>query len=82
MAPAGRRAGARPGPPTLEEVAALAGLSRATVSRAVNGGLRVSPRAQRAVADAVRRLGYAPNRAAPGGYARAVRRPASSRTGV
>lgn len=54
----------RPGPPTLEEVAALAGLSRATVSRAVNGGLRVSPEAQQAVDDAVRRLGYTPNRAA------------------
>ncbi len=59
-----RGAGARPGPPTLEEVAALAGLSRATVSRAVNGGLRVSPEAQQAVDDAVRRLGYTPNRAA------------------
>jgi DNA-binding LacI/PurR family transcriptional regulator len=55
---------ARTGPPTLEEVAALSGLSRATVSRAVNGGLRVSPEAQRAVDDAVRRLGYTPNRAA------------------
>jgi DNA-binding LacI/PurR family transcriptional regulator len=52
------------GPPTLEEVAALAGLSRATVSRAVNGGERVSPQAQEAVEDAVRRLGYTPNRAA------------------
>lgn len=63
----GRVAGqgrSRTGPPTLEEVAALAGLSRATVSRAVNGGLRVSPGAQAAVDDAVRMLGYTPNRAA------------------
>jgi len=64
MASGGGRAGVRTAPPTLEEVAALAGLSRATVSRAVNGGLRVSPQAQRAVEDAVRRLGYTPNRAA------------------
>lgn len=57
-------AGRRPGPPTLEEVAALAGLSRATVSRAVNGGARVSAAAQRAVDAAVRELGYTPNPAA------------------
>lgn len=57
-------AGRRSGPPTLEEVAALAGLSRATVSRAVNGGSKVSAAAQRAVDDAVRELGYTPNLAA------------------
>lgn len=50
--------------PTLDEVARLAGVSRATASRAVNGGHRVSPRAQQAVADAVQALGYAPNRSA------------------
>ncbi len=50
--------------PTLEQVAKLAGVSRATASRAINGGRRVSPQAQAAVDAAVRRLGYAPNRAA------------------
>jgi DNA-binding LacI/PurR family transcriptional regulator len=50
--------------PTLDEVARVAGVSRATASRAVNGGERVSPRAQRAVEEAVRSLGYVPNRAA------------------
>ncbi|MFC6287419.1 LacI family DNA-binding transcriptional regulator [Nocardioides sp. GCM10027113] len=50
--------------PTLEEVARAAGVSRATASRAINGGTRVSPRAQAAVAAAVRSLGYSPNPAA------------------
>lgn len=57
----------RPGPParpTLEDVAAAAGVSRSTASRAINGGRRVSPEAQAAVEAAVRRLGFAPNRAA------------------
>ncbi|WP_125774551.1 LacI family DNA-binding transcriptional regulator [Antribacter gilvus] len=52
------------GPPTLDDVAQAAGVSRSTASRAINGGLRVSPEAQAAVDDAVARLGYAPNRAA------------------
>lgn len=51
-------------PATLEEVARLAGLSRATVSRAVNGSPKVSEAARRAVQEAVDELGYAPNRAA------------------
>lgn len=50
--------------PTLDEVAELAGVSRATASRAINGGNRVSPRAQTAVEEAVRSLGYSPNPAA------------------
>jgi DNA-binding LacI/PurR family transcriptional regulator len=50
--------------PTLEQVAELAGVSRSTASRAINGGSKVSERAQRAVDDAVRQLGYAPNPAA------------------
>jgi DNA-binding LacI/PurR family transcriptional regulator len=50
--------------PTLDEVASLAGVSRATASRAINGGSRVSPEAMAAVQDAVRTLGYTPNRAA------------------
>ncbi|MCF4120085.1 LacI family transcriptional regulator [Antribacter sp. KLBMP9083] len=51
-------------PPTLDDVAQAAGVSRSTASRAINGGLRVSPEAQAAVDDAVARLGYSPNRAA------------------
>ncbi len=50
--------------PTLDEVARLAGVSRATASRAINGGNRVSPRSQAAVDQAVRALGYSPNPAA------------------
>ena len=37
------------GQPTLDEVARVAGVSRATASRAINGGQRVSARAQSAV---------------------------------
>ncbi|MFE6509338.1 LacI family DNA-binding transcriptional regulator [Nocardioides sp. NPDC057767] len=50
--------------PTLDEVARLAGVSRATASRAINGGSRVSAKAARAVAEAVQTLGYVPNPAA------------------
>ncbi|WP_344777344.1 LacI family DNA-binding transcriptional regulator [Nocardioides panacisoli] len=56
-----------PGPgqaPTLDEVARLAGVSRATASRAINGGNRVSATAQAAVDAAVESLGYSPNPAA------------------
>lgn len=51
-------------PPTLEEVARAAGVSRSTASRAINGGLKVSPTAQTAVDAAIAELGYIPNRAA------------------
>ncbi len=54
----------RAGAPTLEEVAELAGVSRSTASRAINGGLRVSPEAQAAVDAAIAELGFTPNRAA------------------
>lgn len=52
------------GSPTLDEVARLAGVSRATASRAINGSTRVSQGAKEAVDAAVRTLGYAPNQAA------------------
>ncbi|GAA1858792.1 LacI family DNA-binding transcriptional regulator [Myceligenerans crystallogenes] len=50
--------------PTLETVARLAGVSRATVSRVVNGSTAVTPRVQEAVDRAVEQLGYVPNPAA------------------
>jgi DNA-binding LacI/PurR family transcriptional regulator len=49
---------------TLEDVAARSGVSRATVSRVVNGSTRVSDGARAAVERAIEQLGYAPNRAA------------------
>jgi DNA-binding LacI/PurR family transcriptional regulator len=52
------------GQPTLEAVAALAGVSRATVSRVVNGSPRVSQAAKDSVELAIAELGYVPNRAA------------------
>ncbi|MFD7732476.1 LacI family DNA-binding transcriptional regulator [Kitasatospora phosalacinea] len=58
---AGGRATARP---TLEEVAALAGVGRGTVSRVINGSPRVSTKAREAVQTAIAELGYVPNRAA------------------
>jgi DNA-binding LacI/PurR family transcriptional regulator len=55
---------ARRVPPTLEEVAASAGVSRSTVSRVVNGSTQVSPEVQAAVTAAIEQLNYVPNRAA------------------
>ena len=52
------------GRPTLEQVAALAGVGRGTASRVINGGAKVSPRARQAVEAAIDELGYVPNRAA------------------
>ncbi|MEV6764533.1 LacI family DNA-binding transcriptional regulator [Streptomyces sp. NPDC051105] len=50
--------------PTLEDVAREAGVSRATVSRVVNGIRNVDPEIQEVVRGAIERTGYAPNRAA------------------
>ncbi|WP_433214529.1 LacI family DNA-binding transcriptional regulator [Microtetraspora malaysiensis] len=50
--------------PTLEAVAARAGVSRATVSRVVNGQATVTPQIREAVLRAVDELGYVPNSAA------------------
>ena len=49
---------------TLEEVGALAGVSRATVSRVINGSPKVSPDVRAAVEKAIAALGYTPNLAA------------------
>lgn len=57
--PARKRNGA-----TLEQVAALAGVSRATASRAINDNPRVSQRSREAVQEAIEQLGYVPNWAA------------------
>jgi len=58
------RAGTGGRPPTLETVAAEAGVSRATVSRVVNLAPTVSPAVRASVEAAIARLGYVPNRAA------------------
>jgi DNA-binding LacI/PurR family transcriptional regulator len=49
---------------TLEQVATLAGVSRATASRVVNRSPKVSAEVRRSVESAIDRLGYVPNRAA------------------
>lgn len=65
--PAGDGNGAAParhgrrGAPTIRQVAALAGVSRATASRAINGGHLVSDRARAAVDAAIAELGFTPN---------------------
>ena len=50
--------------PTLEAVARRAGVSRATVSRVVNGSTSVAASIREAVNRAVEELGYVPNQAA------------------
>ena len=50
--------------PTLEDVARIAGVSRATVSRVINGIRNVDPQLHEVVWDAVGRTGYVPNRLA------------------
>lgn len=63
---------ARNGRPTLEEVARLAGVSRATVSRVINGSPKVSPEVVDSVEQAIATLNYVPNRAARSLVARAT----------
>jgi DNA-binding LacI/PurR family transcriptional regulator len=50
--------------PTLEQVAALAGVGRGTASRVINGAAHVSERSRQAVEAAVAELSYIPNAAA------------------
>jgi DNA-binding LacI/PurR family transcriptional regulator len=50
--------------PTLESVAALAGVSRATAGRVLAGSTRVGPQAREAVLHAASELSYVTNRAA------------------
>jgi DNA-binding LacI/PurR family transcriptional regulator len=50
--------------PTLEDVALVAGVSRATVSRVINGVRNVDPQLHEVVWNAVSATGYVPNRAA------------------
>ncbi|MET9800024.1 LacI family DNA-binding transcriptional regulator [Streptomyces sp. NPDC006368] len=57
-------ASGRSGPPTLEEVAALAGVGRGTVSRVVNNAPGVKEATRLLVQQAIAQLGYVPNRAA------------------
>lgn len=61
------------GPPTLADVANLAGVSSATASRVLTGSARVRPQTRDKVELAMTRLGYVRNRAA--------RAPASRRSG-
>ncbi|NUP51545.1 MAG: LacI family DNA-binding transcriptional regulator [Catenulispora sp.] len=53
-----------PSRPTLEAVAAAVGVSRATVSRVINGDRRVGADTVARVREAIDRLGYVPNQAA------------------
>jgi LacI family transcriptional regulator len=59
----GRRDG---GPVTLQEVAALAGVSASTVSRILNGTAVVADAKKQAVEHAIARLGFVPNPVARG----------------
>jgi LacI family transcriptional regulator len=54
----------RPGAPTLATVAAEAGVSRQTVSNALNSPELLRPETLERVQEAIERLGYSPNRAA------------------
>ena len=57
----GRRAGTPARRPTLAEVAAAAGVSVSTVSRALDGNLRIPASTRQRVRDIARELGFTPN---------------------
>lgn len=50
--------------PTIYDVARLAGVSTATVSRALNGSGQIAPATRAAIDEAIQQLGYQPNNAA------------------
>ena len=60
-APRGTGPEGRRGAATIRQVAALAGVSRATASRVINGGHLVSPQARAAVEKAIAELDFTPN---------------------
>jgi LacI family transcriptional regulator len=64
-------------PTTLSDIAREAGVSRMTVSRAINNGGRISPETRARVLKVARRLNYRPNR-----YARALRTSLSNMIGI
>ena len=72
-----QRSGPRQPAPTIREVAALARVSPATVSRVLNNSARVRDEHRRRVLDAVARSGYRPNR-----LARNLRRQQAETIGV
>src|SRR5579872_5983509 len=72
-----QRGGQRQPAPTIREVAALARVSPATVSRVLNNSARVRDEHRRRVLDAVARSGYRPNR-----LARNLRRQQAETIGV
>jgi DNA-binding LacI/PurR family transcriptional regulator len=55
------RGGQRPRRPTIYDVARLAGVSTATVSRALNGTAPIAVPTRAAIDDAIAQLGYRPN---------------------
>lgn len=52
--------------PTINDVAALAGVSKRTVSRVINGSPRVNPDTRARIQRAIEQLNFAPNREARG----------------
>lgn len=75
-APPEALAGSKP-PPTLAEVAHLAGVSSATASRVLTGSARVRPQTKDKVEQAIKRVGYVRNRAPRG-----VSRPRTGSVGL
>ncbi|RII11207.1 putative HTH-type transcriptional repressor ExuR [Streptomyces sp. YIM 130001] len=53
--------GSRPRPPTIADVARVAGVSRTTVSHALNGRGKVDPRTRERIKEVAGELGYRPN---------------------
>jgi len=67
----------RPGPPTIADVARLAGTSEATVSRALRGSRPVGEELRLSVIEAAKALDYTPNR-----HAQALARSVDAAIGV